>query len=77
MFVLCLACLTGFVKCLVKQLVIFVGMVVILLLNVMEVLNVGRGALLDRPCMVFQRIFVLCLCSQCASRCSFHMFCLE
>ena len=31
----------------------------ILLLNVMDVL--GGGALLDRPCMVFQRMCVLCL----------------
>ena len=29
------------------------GVVVILLFNVMEVLNVGGGARLDRPCMVF------------------------
>ena len=34
---------------------------VILLLNVMEVLSVVGGALLDRPCMVFQRMCVLCL----------------
>ena len=32
-----------------------------LLLNVMEVFSVGGGALLDRPCMVFQRMCVLCL----------------
>ena len=35
--------------------------VVILLLNVMEVLSVGRGALLERPSMVFQRMCMLCL----------------
>ena len=29
--------------------------------NVMEVLSMGGGALLDRPCMVFQSICVLCL----------------
>ena len=52
------------------------GVVVILLLNVMEVLSVGGGALLDRPCMVFQRMCVLCMWSQCVSRCSFHRFCL-
>ena len=40
------------------------GVVVILLFNVMEVFSVGRGALLDRPCTVFQRM------------CSFHRFCL-
>ena len=26
--------------------------------HVMEMLNVGGGALLDRPCMVFQRMYV-------------------
>ena len=39
-----------------------------LLFNVMEVLSVGGGALLDVrhhhvPCMVIQRIFVLYLCA--------------
>ena len=54
-------CLTGFVNCLVKQFAIFLGVVVILLLNVMEVLSVGGGAPLDRLCMVFQRMCLLCL----------------
>ena len=49
MFVLCVACLTAFVNCLVKKCAICLGMVVILLLNVMEVFSVGGGALLDRP----------------------------
>ena len=53
LFVLCVACLTVFVNCL--------GVVAILLLNVMEVFSVGGGAVLDRPCMVFQRMCVLCL----------------
>ena len=35
--------------------------VAILLLSVMEVFSVGGGALLDRPCMVFQ----LCACCAC------------
>ena len=60
-FVLCVACLIEFVNCLVKQFAICVGVVVILLLNVMEVYSVCGSALLDRPCMVFQRICVLCL----------------
>ena len=38
-----------------------VGVVAILLLNVMDVFSVCGGALLDRPCMVFQRVCVLCL----------------
>ena len=39
---------------------VFLG-VVVMLLNVVEVLRVGGGALLDRMCMVFQRMCVLCL----------------
>ena len=53
----CLVCLTVFVNCLVKQFAICLGVVV----NVMEVFSEGGGALLDRPCMVFQRMCVLCL----------------
>ena len=34
---------------------------VILLLNVMDVFSVCGDSLLDRPCMVFQRVCVLCL----------------
>ena len=41
LFVLCVAYLTGFVNCLVKQFAICLG------------------AMLDRPCMVFQRMCVL------------------
>ena len=52
LFVLCVACLTVIVNCLVKQYEILLGVVVIVLLNVMEVLCVGGGALLNRPCMV-------------------------
>ena len=61
LFVLCVACLTVFVNCLVKQFAMCLGVVAILLLNIMDVLSVGGGALLDRPCMVFQRMCVLCL----------------
>ena len=32
------------------------GVVAILLLNVIDVFSVCGGALLDRPCMVFQRV---------------------
>ena len=38
------------------------GVVVILLLDVMEVLRVGRSALLDIPCMIFQTMCMLRLC---------------
>ena len=47
--------------CLVKQFALCLGVVAILLLNVMDVFSVCGGALLDRPCMVFQRVCVLCL----------------
>ena len=52
------------------------GVIAILLLNVMDVFSVGEGAPLVRPCMVFQRMCVFCLLSQCASKCSFHRLCL-
>ena len=53
-----------------------IDVVHILLLNVIDVFSVGGGALCHRPCMVFQRMCVLCLWSQCSSMCSFHRFCL-
>ena len=58
LFVLCVACLTVFVNCLVKQFAMCLGVVAILLLNVMDVFSVCGGALLDRPCMV-------CVCCAC------------
>ena len=59
LFVLCVACLI--VNCLMKQFAMCVGVVAILLLNVMDVFSVSGGALLDRQCMVFQRVCVLCM----------------
>ena len=56
---ICLSCV--FVNGLMKQFAICWGVVVISLLNVMEVFNVDGGGLLDRPCMVFQIMCVLCL----------------
>ena len=61
LFVLCVACLTVFVNCLVKQFAMFLGVVAILVLSVMDVFSMCSGYLLDRPCMVFQRVCVLCL----------------
>ena len=60
----CFVWLTVFVNGLVKQFAICLGVFVNLLLNVMELLGVVGGALLDRPCMVFQRMCVLCMWSQ-------------
>ena len=59
--VLRVACLPVSVNCLVKQFAMCVGVVAILLLNVMDVFSVCGGALSDRPCMVLQRVCVLCL----------------
>ena len=59
----CFVCCV-FVNCLVKQFAMCLGVVAISLLNVMDVFSVCDGALLDRPCMVFQRLCVLCLWSQ-------------
>ena len=63
LFVLCVLCLTVFENCLVKQFAICLGVVVILFVNVLEVISMGGsgGALLDKPCMVFQRMCALCL----------------
>ena len=61
LFALCAACLTVSVNCPAKQFAMCLGAVAILLLNVMDVFSVCGGALLDRPCMVFQRVCVLCL----------------
>ena len=62
LFVLCVACLMVLVNYLVKQFAIYLVVFVILLLNVMELLCVVGGALLDRPCMVFHRMCVCCAC---------------
>ena len=60
-FVLYVACMTVFVNCLVKQFAMCLDVVAILLLDVMDVFSVCGGPRLDRPCMVFQRVCVLCL----------------
>ena len=44
-----------------KQFAVCLGVVAMLFLNVMEVFSLCGGALLDRPCMVFRRVCVLCL----------------
>ena len=77
LFVLCVACLTVCVNCLVKQFAMCLGVVAILLLNVMDVLNVCGVALLDRPCMVFQSVCVCCACdtNECVSAPSTYFVC--
>ena len=48
-----------FMNCLVKQFAMCLGVFVILLLNVMELLSVVGGAILDRQCMVFHKMCVV------------------
>ena len=64
LFVLCVACVTVLVNCLLKQFAICLGVFTIVLLKVMELVCVIGGALLGRPCMVFHRMCVLCMWSQ-------------
>ena len=45
-------------------------------LKVMKLFSVDGGALIDKLCMVFQRVRVVFLLSQCAFRFPFHMCCL-
>ena len=59
LFVLYVTCLTVFVNCLVKQFAICLGVFAILLLNIMDLFSIAGGALLDRPCMVFQKMRVV------------------
>ena len=50
------------ILCVALLMCLFVlGVVAILLLNIMDVFSVCGGALLDIPCMIFQRVCVLCL----------------
>ena len=46
--------------CLVKQFAMCLGVVAVLLVNGMDVFSVSEGVLLDRPCMVFHNMSVLC-----------------
>ena len=63
LFVLCVACLTVFVNCLVKQFAMCVGVVAILLLNVMDVFSVCvvhviPNERLSAPSICFVCVFV-------------------
>ena len=63
----CLFCVG---ECLLNVFAICVGEVTVFSFKVIVFFF---GVLLANPCIVFQRVCVLCLCSQCVSRCSLHM----
>ena len=69
----CVFCLTVLVNCLLNAFIICVGEVSVFFLKVMVLLLACVGVLLTSPCIVFQRVCVLCLGSQYVSRCSLHM----
>ena len=61
LFVVCILCLTVLVNCLLNVFAICVGEVSILYLKVMVLFLGCVGVLLASPCIVFQRVCVLCL----------------
>ena len=73
LFVICALCLTVMVNCLLNAFAICVGEVNVFSLLVMVLFLVCVVFLLANPCIVSQRVRVLCLWSQCVSRCSHHM----
>ena len=61
LFVLCVLCLTVLVNCLLNAFAIYVGEVSVFSLKVMVLFLGCVGVLLASPCIVFQRVCVLCL----------------
>ena len=61
LFVLCVLCLTVLVNCLLDAFAICVGEVSVFSLKVMVLFLGCVGVLLASPCIVFQRVCVLCL----------------
>ena len=61
LFVSCVLCLTVFVNCLLNAFAICVGEVSVFSLKVMVLFLGCVGVLLASPCIVFQRVCVLCL----------------
>ena len=68
LFVLCVLCLTVLVNCLLNAFAICVCEVSVFSLKVMVLFLSCVGVLLASPCIVFQRVSVLCV-----SKCSLHM----
>ena len=61
LFVLCVLCLTVLVNCLLNSFAICVGEVNVFSLKVMVLFLGCVGVLLASPCIIFQRVCVLCL----------------
>ena len=61
LFVFCVLCLTVLVNCLLNAFAICVGEVSVFFLKVMVLFLGCVGVLLASPCIVFQRVCVLCL----------------
>ena len=61
LFVVCVLCLTVLVNCLLNEFAISVGEVSVLSLKVMVLFLGCVSVLLASPCIVFQRVCVLCL----------------
>ena len=61
LFVLCVLCLTVLVNCLLNAFAICVGEVSVFSLKVMVLFLGCVGVLLASPCIVFQRVCMLCL----------------
>ena len=61
LFVLCVLCLTVLVNCLLIAFAICVGDVTVCLWKILCCFGVVLFLLLANPCMVFQRVCVLCL----------------
>ena len=61
LYVLCVLCLTVLVNCLLNAFAICVGEVSVFSLKVIVLFFGYVGVLLASPCIVFQRVCVLCL----------------
>ena len=61
LFVLCVLCLTVLVNCLLNAFSICVSEVTVFSLKVIVLFLGCVGVLLNNPCIVFQRVCVLCL----------------
>ena len=69
---LCVVYLAQLVNCMLKLVAIWFGVVFGLLWNLMVLFGCWQDFWPMRPCIVFQRICVFVLWSQCLSRCSCH-----